>query len=1066
MTANRVQSVSVESRKGGPAPYLPDPRHRWGSSQAVRPADAPTSALAAEVPAPPPRSLPIEAFERVAPRPPSHVGTSFEARLEGEDLCACFGMPSRYQGFRIMRELPSRPHIRRFFVVREGRDGCREEKVVSMPASPCGFEHYRQQRERLNGAIKQAEAHLHQDPPFWRRVIERRKTELQTLHEEHRGLHAIEASASVLRKIENSRRPVVQTAQSPGWLWFRSLRSEDLPAPAPLLSRVAEVPEVSTATTAGGMPVLVQTPPRGAQMGDWGYSLGQLLTHVESPQEMGDVEAEDSNAAALIGRLCEFLPVFAELCRVAQQAHKADLVLGNLRSNNIRISHLGIELESWAEARHVGTLLPGQSEDERAHPRDDFLMLADLLLQLVAGQDSPASRLLFASGSHSTRLDTHQLLHPGLFDGLLPNDAVRLRALIDAILPAVSRPPRNRMGGDGQVAPLVSRSESERFAIDLGSIADGADALAQTLVSRHPWAKVQEVTPLAHLPRGSRGVPIEPLTNLVERWRRFRGGLLPLREIDRVFGTLLNALENNDKNPFYLYGGFAPEDLLLEGDQLHLGSVFSLARDSHEAVEQRKIDFRNLGASLWLMLTGQALGLSEDASHVEIWEASRLSDAARERLEPGEAARMQALLDLCLLPPVHALDYTMEALRRVFCDGVPDMRPAVEAVRGLEVRWVDDEFEDLWLIARGGEADIFLARRRDDQALIALRVPKFRTNALAMAFESSFEGIGDPPSMPLPAEVRAAERMDRGEGFRVRILGVEARKPRRSSLRPQRFYFGDGRVAYAREYIPAVSAARLLEPAVPKVPVHVALDWAIQLFEQLAEIHERGFVHRDIKLNNWLIDFQWRLHQIDFGATASIDQPDPEPDKVIGTWHYTCHSQIKKKGPLDPRADLYSAGVALYHLLTRQWPRSLDSVPSSGRILSAFASLQKNVDVVPLLDHRADVPPEFADLIEQLLVYNLDDRPRTARQVLERLRRLRRDAAEDQSGEKVLLHALGQLIKATVDGHKAGELLDERWRAACPSGILPPRHAREREQTGIAARPSSSSSANDERSSA
>lgn len=112
-------------------------------------------------------------------------------------------------------------------------------------------------------------------------------------------------------------------------------------------------------------------------------------------------------------------------------------------------------------------------------------------------------------------------------------------------------------------------------------------------------------------------------------------------------------------------------------------------------------------------------------------------------------------------------------------------------------------------------------------------------------------------------------------------------------------------VLLAREgHLPAAEAGRLGQ----------------QLLDALGHAHARGVIHRDVKPANILLALDTGdLRLGDFGL-AQLGQGDPgEAGAFQGTPAWMAPEQIRGE-PLDPRADLWAAGVVLYEALTGRRP--------------------------------------------------------------------------------------------------------------------------------------------------
>ena len=99
----------------------------------------------------------------------------------------------------------------------------------------------------------------------------------------------------------------------------------------------------------------------------------------------------------------------------------------------------------------------------------------------------------------------------------------------------------------------------------------------------------------------------------------------------------------------------------------------------------------------------------------------------------------------------------------------------------------------------------------------------------------------------------------------------------------------------------------------------IAVTWA------LGKLHQRGFIHKDIKPANIVVDCadgQVRLTGFGIASRLSRERQAPEPPETIaGTLAYIAPEQTGRMNrSIDARSDLYALGVTLYQMLTGVLP--------------------------------------------------------------------------------------------------------------------------------------------------
>ncbi|MEZ6139503.1 MAG: serine/threonine-protein kinase [Zavarzinella sp.] len=136
----------------------------------------------------------------------------------------------------------------------------------------------------------------------------------------------------------------------------------------------------------------------------------------------------------------------------------------------------------------------------------------------------------------------------------------------------------------------------------------------------------------------------------------------------------------------------------------------------------------------------------------------------------------------------------------------------------------------------------------------------------------------------------------------------------------------------------------------------------------LAEAHQNGLIHRDVKPGNILIEQETeRVLLTDFGLARAVeDVRITQTGFVAGTPLYMSPEQASG-APLSPASDLFGLGSVLYALLTGK-------PPFEGS--SPFVVLRQVTESqhIPLKERSPEIPAWLSDVIDRLLAKNPDDR--------------------------------------------------------------------------------------------
>jgi PAS domain S-box-containing protein len=172
----------------------------------------------------------------------------------------------------------------------------------------------------------------------------------------------------------------------------------------------------------------------------------------------------------------------------------------------------------------------------------------------------------------------------------------------------------------------------------------------------------------------------------------------------------------------------------------------------------------------------------------------------------------------------------------------------------------------------------------------------------------------------------------------------------------------------------------------PGAPLELGrfLGIGVGLSAALRQLHGRGFIHKDIKPANVLVDATGQVRLMGFGIASRLPRelqtPEP-PEFIAGTLPYMAPEQTGRMNrSIDSRSDLYSLGVTLYEMLTGGLP--FTAADPMGWVHCHIARRP-----LPPTERRGDVPPALSAIVVKLLAKTAEERYQTAAGVEHDLRR-------------------------------------------------------------------------------
>ncbi len=265
-------------------------------------------------------------------------------------------------------------------------------------------------------------------------------------------------------------------------------------------------------------------------------------------------------------------------------------------------------------------------------------------------------------------------------------------------------------------------------------------------------------------------------------------------------------------------------------------------------------------------------------------------------------------------------------------------------------RLIDGRYQVRSRIARGGMATVYLATDLRLERRVALKIMHGH-----LADDNTFK-------TRFVQEARSAARLAHPNVVNVFDQGQDAD------------------MAYlVMEYLPGITLRDLLKDY-KRLTAEQTVDIMDAVLSGLAAAHKAGIVHRDVKPENVLLADDGRIKLSDFGLARAASANTATGQALLGTIAYLS-PELVTRGVADARSDIYAVGIMMYEMLTGEQPYV-------GEAPMQIAYQHANDSVPAPSSKNPAVPAEIDELVAWATSRDPDERPRDAREMLDRLREI------------------------------------------------------------------------------
>ncbi|MGD9731133.1 MAG: SUMF1/EgtB/PvdO family nonheme iron enzyme [Desulfamplus sp.] len=194
-------------------------------------------------------------------------------------------------------------------------------------------------------------------------------------------------------------------------------------------------------------------------------------------------------------------------------------------------------------------------------------------------------------------------------------------------------------------------------------------------------------------------------------------------------------------------------------------------------------------------------------------------------------------------------------------------------------------------------------------------------------------------------------------------------------VRVRTFFEANGTAYLVMDYYDGMSLENYLIRKGGRIPEKLAVNIMMPVLDGLREVHEKGFLHRDIKPQNIYLTRNGKPILLDFGAARSAMGDRSRSLSVLLTPGYSPYEQYQRKGKQGVWTDIYACGATLYRMVIGKTPPEAiererdDDLIAPNKLVNVSRGFQaavlKSLEMQP--SRRQQSIKEFQDMLFSLV---------------------------------------------------------------------------------------------------